>query len=219
MIGPLKLFGQDPAALREMARTWWARPLAGALMADRPQLQELVLAVKGIDEQRVMGRLFPRTRVGQMPPSWQARLAAASQQLFCAPVDAMDEDEGFARAFAPYCVEGAWAPVILFERKPLRNASPNRKGDRRFIVSTEWIGVAQCKDADSPPEKLRRKRLLATPLDPQVEALLDGIEALDQLDRLSAAMLSLLDKLRYSHSDRYLREAAGILQARLEELD
>lgn len=218
MIGPLRLFGQDPASLREMARSWWARPLAGALMADQPRLQALVMAVSSLDAERVRGRLFLEANVGVADPSWDARVAAAAHQLFRAPLDALDTDAGFARAFAPFCSPIGWAPVLRLRREALRNASSN-SGERNFIVSTEWIGERQCADADSPPERLRRKRLLATPLDPQVEALLNGLETLDQLDSLSASMLSLLDKLRYSHNDSSLAEAAEILKARLEQLD
>lgn len=199
---PLRLHGANPEQLREVAVEWWARPLAKALLKAVPGLPAIRLRITAGQDGRLVGRLHPEQE--EAPAGWMAQVEQASQRLFLASADALDEDEGFWRAFSAWCPPEAEVDVLRFERN-----------ERDQAVST-WLAEPWCRDDESPAAA----RFLAEAhgaLDPDVRDLLEGLEALNQRDALAAATRALAEALAHLPGAQ-IRERAARLTALLEQL-
>ncbi|MBK6580296.1 MAG: hypothetical protein IPG17_29865 [Sandaracinaceae bacterium] len=98
-------------------------------------------------------------------------------------MDSLDADEGAARAFGAFVSDdpAEWTTALRLTR-----ARPGwlRDGERPFIVEVEDLGHRRRPDAEAPAERARGARIAAPTLDPDVAAVLSGLEALDRRDEL-----------------------------------
>ena len=214
-LSPLRLIGRAPQDLRQMCRDWWISPLAGALLAARPREQALSFVICRTPEGGVQGRLVPEGQAERLPRGWAGLVEKHHQQLFCAPLGALDADPGFAWAWEPFCAEapGTWTVAVRLRRAPL---SYHARGERSFSVQLEDVAVRRCADDASAAAQQRRTQLAAAPLDPGVEALLAGLAALDQRDRILEPLILLHDALFHRRTDAEVQAALGRLLAALE---
>jgi hypothetical protein len=176
-----------------------------------PHVRHLSLAVRALPGDRVALRLIPGDVVHDLDPSWAERVEATHQRLFCAPMDSLDADEGAARAFGAFCAvdPNEWTTVLRFIR-----ARPGwlRDGERPFIVEVVELGHRRRPDAEAPAERARAVRIAAPTLDPDVAAVLSGLEALDRRDQL----IRLCAKL---YTARERNEPEDLIRAALFELE
>lgn len=198
---PLRLHGADPAQLREVALAWWAAPLASVLLQEAPEATAVRLRISADGEGRLVGRLRPEkgTTAG-----WAGRVEAAARRVLLAGADALDDDEGFWRAFSSYCPPDSAVDVLRITC------------DERGNSKAEWLAEPWCDDAHAPAE-VRYRAQARGELDPDVAEVLDGLEALDQRDALAVAAMSLIEALRYTRGPEP-REALGRLEALLRQL-
>ena len=208
---PLRACGRSPEDLREMLTDWWLKPLAGALLEAAPHVRHLSLAARVLPGDRVALRLIPGDVVHDLDPAWANRVEATHQRLFCAPMDSLDADEGAARAFGAFVSDdpAEWTTALRLTR-----ARPGwlRDGERPFIVEVADLGHRRRPDAEAPAERARAARIAAPTLDPDVAAVLSGLEALDRRDQL----IRLCAKL---YAARERNEPDDLIRAALFELE
>lgn len=176
---PLRLPPMRPEELPEVLLQWWLTPLSGWLLERHPKLQEVHLI--GITENGPALRLQPGARAR----GWEASVVQAARVVLDAPPDALDDDPTLRRAL----------PVYLPPRGEVRLATAHREAtrgvfgdDRAFHVRAEWLAPAVAPPPPPPEQQ---------PLDPEVEAELAGLEAMDAADELAlelAAALRLLER-------------------------
>ena len=209
---PLRAYGRSPEDLRVMLTDWWLKPLAGALLEAAPHVRHLSLAVRALPGDRVALRLIPGDVVHDLDPAWAARVEATHQRLFCAPMDSLDADEGAARAFGAFVSDHAaeWTLVLRLTRA--RPGWRLDEGERPFIVEVADLGHRRRPDAEAPAERARAARIAAPTLDPDVAAVLSGLEALDRRDQL----IRLCARL---YAARERREPDDLIRAALFELE
>lgn len=212
MIPPLRAFGRSPEDLREMLTDWWLKPLSGALLEAAPHVKHLSLAARALPGDRVALRLVPGDVVHGLDPAWDLRVEATHQRLFCAPMDTLDADEGAARAFGAFVSDdpGEWTTVLRVSR--VRPGWRVDEGERTFIVELQDLGHRRRPDAEAPAERARAARIAAPVVDPDVAAVLSGLEALDRRDLL-------LQRCAALARVRARREPEALICAALFELE
>jgi hypothetical protein len=185
----LRLLGTGGEDLRAMAIDWWASPLAVTLLRTHTGLGSIALELSW-REDAVIGRLTARRPIAR-------ELAVLSRRFFDAPIDALDHDPAFTEAFGPFCPPTGSA---VFARFTL-DSSPYP----RLVV--ERCGVRLTQDTPRP---------ILPVLDPDVEAVLKGLDRLDLRDDLARACAALHEALSRQDRDA-VRAALAPLKALLRQ--
>lgn len=214
---PLRAIGSAPKDLRKMLTDWWLIPLAGALLEAAPDVKHLTFVVRALPGDRVAPRLVPGDPLREPSPAWAKLVERTHQRLFCAPATALDADEGAARAYGAFCSADPkeWTDVWQLIRVPLDWAKPDQ---RSFRVELVDLLHRRRPDSEAPAERARAARIAAPVVDPDVAALLSGLEALDRRDELYR-LCAELHWLRVRREPAYqIHDAARALEAALKSL-
>ena len=214
---PLRAIGRSPADLRKMLTNWWLTPLAWALLEAAPDVKHLTFVVRALPGDRVAPRLVPGDLGREPSPAWAKLVERTHQRLFCAPATAFDADEGAARAYGAFCSVDPkeWTGVWQIIRAPLKYSHPSW---RPFSVELVDLLHRRRPDAEAPAERARAARIAAPVVDPDVAALLSGLEALDRRDELYR-LCAKLYRLRARPASVYeIHDAARALEAALKSL-